>query len=343
MTLTAFVGALLLTGCKGKTERAEGPHEEKNAVYYWRTTLELDGAERDFIGKNDVKRMYLRFFDIVVDKSPIAMDAVVPNATLQVKDSIPVKDFIPTIFIAPDAMEKMKANEEMWAEKIVKRVYNMCSYNELGVPSEIQLDCDWTAQTDSSFFALCKAVKNQLIDRNPDAKLSATIRLHQLRSTPPPVDYGVLMLYNTGSFKNPNEKNSIISEKDITPYLNNLSDYPIHLDFAYPIFSWNLVYSQTHFKGLVNSNSALPPSILQRVSQNEYKIIKDTVINDVFLYEGDLVRHEDAPFKTIMKVKKLIEKNSRTKSSIILYHLDNQNLSNYTSDEFKEIYSGRDM
>ena len=41
--------------------------------------------------------------------------------------------------------------------------------------------------------------------------LSVTVRLHQLRTTPPPADRGVLMVYNTGSIMNPHTENSILS------------------------------------------------------------------------------------------------------------------------------------
>ncbi|MDE5929665.1 MAG: hypothetical protein K2H03_04220, partial [Muribaculaceae bacterium] len=156
----------------------------------------------------------------------------------------------------------------------------MCSFNEFPEPKEIQLDCDWTGQTDSIFFNLCKEVRKELQSRDSEAKISATIRLHQLSSTPPPVDYGVLMLYNTGSFENPDESNSIISVENIKPYLRYLADYPLHLDYAYPIFSWNLVYNKDkRFKGLMNYSSGLPDNVLTRLSYNSYEVVKDTLVN----------------------------------------------------------------
>lgn len=329
--------AILCVSCNNDAHKAG---DKRNAVYYWRTTLECDSIERDFIQTNEVDRAYVRFFDIVVDKSPIAMDAVVPNATLQIKDTLPVKDIVPTIYITPEAIVKMQSNEDMWAEKIVKRIFNMCSYNELGEPKELQLDCDWTMRSQQTFFTLCSAIKKELQKRNPEALLSATIRLHQLKTPVPPVDYGILMLYNTGSFKNSKESNSIISIESIKPYLKYLEDYSLPLDFAYPIFSWNLVYDRDNdFKGLINSSSDLPDNILTHTSGNNYEVTKDTIINNVYIYQGDIIRKEDAPLKTILEVKKLIQQNSRNKNrNIILYQLDKKNISNYSSDEFKQIY-----
>lgn len=331
--------AILNVSCKNNDVEHKEP-DKTNAVYYWRTTLETDSTELRFLQANNVSRAYVRFFDIVVDESPIAMDVVVPNATLQVKDTLPVNDIVPTIYITPEAIAKMQSTEDVWAEKIVKRIYNMCTYNEIEAPKELQLDCDWTKRTQQAFFALCAAVKKEIKKRNPQAQLSATIRLHQLKTPVPPVDYGVLMLYNTGSFENPEEPNSIISVENIKPYLKYLADYPLHLDYAYPIFSWNLVYSpDNYFKGLINSDSNLSGNILTHVAGNKYKVAKDTIINDIYLYQGDKIRKEDASFKTIMDVKQLIEQNSSTEShNVVLYQLDKKNISNYSDDEFIQIY-----
>ncbi len=340
-TLQSLVLSILtcvaFTSCQHKSHNT---NQVENCIYYWRTVLELDSLERDFLQTNNIKKAYIRFFDVVVDKSLIAMDVVVPNGTLQVKSTMPVEKLIPTIYITVDAIKEMRQDEVMWAEKIVKRTYNMCSYNELPEPEEIQLDCDWTEQTGSIFFNLCREVKKELLLRNSEAKISATIRLHQLSQTPPPVDYGVLMLYNTGSFENSEEPNSIISVENIKPYLKNLANYSLHLDYAYPIFSWNLVYNRDrHFKGLINSSSNLPNNILTYISGNNYEVAKDTIINSFYLYKGDVIRKEDAPFTTIVEVKKMIEQNSHSECcNTILYQLDKTNISNYSCDEFKQIY-----
>lgn len=333
----------MLAACKHEnTEKAPDVatvHECKNGIYYWRTVLRLDSAERAFLGAHNVKRAYVRFFDIVVDKSPAAMDAVVPNATLQVKDSLPVEEIIPTVYITVDALKKMKGDEDRWAQKMVKRVANMCSYNELPALQELQLDCDWTLSTDSVFFALCKAVKRELAARNPEAVLSATIRLHQLRQTPPPVDYGVLMLYNTGSFENPETPNSILSVADVQPYLGHLADYPLPLDNAYPVFSWNLLYRDQRFKGIMRSDTELPRDILKYDGYNTYMVECDTIIDGTFFYARDMIRREEIPFTTLMEVKDLVDSLSGGRAhSNVIYHLDTRNLANYTGDEFTQIY-----
>lgn len=334
---------LSIAGCDKGRQTQNNVSSKSNGVYYWNTVLELDSLERDFLKDNNVKRAYVRFFDIVVDKSPLAKDVVVPNATLQFKDTLPVGEIIPTIFITVEAIEAMQSNESEWAERIVNRVFNMCSYNELEAPKEIQLDCDWTQHTDAVFFNLCREVRKELQSRDSIAKLSATIRLHQLSQTPPPVDYGVLMVYNTGSFRNPEEKNSILEVNHVRPYLKHLASYRLPLDFAFPIFSWTLVYQDNLFKGIFNSNVNLPDDMLKPMGDNRYAIVRDTLVNHTYLRIGDVIRKEDVSFKTIGEVKNLLESNypqpAEGRGSIILFNLDSQNLSNFTENEIMQIYN----
>lgn len=60
-------------------------HVEGNGVYYWKTVLSLDSVEQNYIRKNNIDRAYIRFFDVVEDNSLLSSEAIIPNATLQVK------------------------------------------------------------------------------------------------------------------------------------------------------------------------------------------------------------------------------------------------------------------
>lgn len=300
-------------------------HDEGNGVYYWKTVLSLDDDERDYIRKNNVERAYVRFFDVVEDSSPLSSEEIIPNATLQINEKLNVRHIVPTVYITDGAIRRMKGSERKWAEKIVERVSNMCSYNEIEKPNEIQLDCDWTASTDSIYFKLCSAVKEFWSEHRERPVVSSTIRLHQLSQTPPPVDYGVLMLYNTGSFKNPKTKNSIISAEDVKPYLKNLASYPLHLDFAYPSYTWNLVFRDNKFLGILRDD--VPSFNSRKVGENLYQILRDTVIGSTALHKDDIIRCESSSAEVVAEVKKMIDQKIGDRPhSDILYHLDSKNL-----------------
>lgn len=303
----------------------EFKHVEGNGVYYWKTVLSLDSVERDYIRKNKIDRAYVRFFDVVEDNSPFSSEAIIPNATLQVKDTLKVGKIIPTVYITDEAIKRMKGSERKWADKIVERVNRMCSYNGFEKPNEIQLDCDWTSTTDSIYFKLCTAVKEFWSHNREFPVVSSTIRLHQLRQSPPPVDYGVLMLYNTGSFKNPNTTNSIIDVKDVKPYLKYLSHYPLHLDFAYPSYTWNLIFRDNRFLGILRDD--VPIGNVKQVEENRFQILRDTIIGNTALNKNDVIRCESSSPDVVAEVKELVEQQIGGRShSDILYHLDSKNL-----------------
>lgn len=333
-----------LSSCQGKRENTSkhmesSYHTETNAIYFWKTVCTLNSAARKFLNDNNIQRAYVRFFDIVPDKSPLAVEEIIPNASLQMKDSLPISEIVPTIFITQDALKRMNGKFNIWADKIVNRVRAMCSYNELPEPKEIQLDCDWTEASQNNFFELCREVKECLTQQDSTALLSATIRLHQLSQEAPPVDYGVLMLYNTGSFRNISEKNSILSKENVEPYLKNLPSYPLHLDIAYPTYSWQLLFHNNQFIGIIRQELSENDGALQNIDDSHIKVVKDVLIGDLHLKTGDVIRVERSDFNTIKTVKDLVDKLLHSKPhSNIIYHLDSKNLSNYTEDEIKAIY-----
>lgn len=316
------------TQADAETENEAAPepfsHAECNGVYYWRTALTLNDKERAYLADNNVQRAYVRFFDIVPEDSPLSEDAVVPNATLTVRDKLPVSHIVPTIYITDAAIRKMNGSEKAWAEKIVRRVDAMCHYNDIdwSATPEIQLDCDWTASTRDTYFRLCSAV-GELLRRKSGAAVSSTIRLHQLREAAPPVDYGVLMLYNTGSFTDPDTDCSILAVDDVKPYLRHLASYPLHLDFAYPGYEWNLVFRDGKFLGILRDE--LPRGIAKPLGGNRYRLLRDASIGAVELRRGDIVRSERPTPQVVDEVRSLVNQSAPgDRHSEILYHLDSK-------------------
>lgn len=352
MRYTIPAMAILLAvaaSCAGSGTPPQRVHEELDAVYYWKTVFHLDSADRSFIERHDVRRVYLRMFDVSENAHASAIyEKTVPNASVRIddsdywmlKDSLPGKEFVPVVYITLDALQAMKGHENVLATNIVTRVRNMCRYNALPNVRELQLDCDWTASTETSFFNLCDSVKRSIAKLKLPWRLSSTIRLHQLSRKAPPVDNGVLMVYNTGSFSNPDAANSIIDVKDVEPYLKHLSAYPLHLDVAYPTYSWQLLFRKRRFVGLMNGLKLKDTARFSRRGENVYVARCEIPYNNRIILPGDMVREETSAYKDIAKVKSLIEKRlSGRRHSNILYHLDSENLSKYTSDEIDDILS----
>ena len=222
---------LLTVGCNGRKGGAE--LEEGNAVYYWRTDLRLDSTERAFLKQYHIKKVYCRYFDVVMNDSLGPM----PNATLKFSDAMPIGvEIIPTVFIVENCMHQ-KPNG--LARKIVDRILQMNETNDIKGVREIQIDCDYTARSRMFYYQFLEELR--LVLSTVNYKLSTTIRLHQLSMKVPPVDYGVLMLYNTGHPMKFMERNPILDIRDVAPYLRYPEDYDLPLAAAYPVFLWHRI------------------------------------------------------------------------------------------------------
>ena len=222
----------LLTSCTSAPEPI--PLEEGNAVYYWRTDLRLDSTERAFLQQYHINKVYCRYFDVVMSESGEPK----PNATITFSDTLPDSiEIIPTVYITEDCMHQ---KHDGLAERLVKRILQMNETNNINNVREIQIDCDYTSKSRKTYYDLLKEVseKWKVKSEKRNAILSTTIRLHQLAMEAPPVDYGALMIYNTGNPNKWEERNPILDYRDVYPYLKRLDQYPLPLAAAYPVFHW---------------------------------------------------------------------------------------------------------
>lgn len=314
-------------------------HTAANSIYYWKTVYNPSKSELAFLKQHDVKRMYVRFFDVAVDNYYLGNESmVIPLATTVFKQSLPAEiEIVPTVYITLEALRSMKGQEREFAGKMITRILAMAECHQMPRIAEIQFDCDWTKTTQESYFRMCGFACDTLHSRG--LALSTTIRLHQLKDPCPPVDRGVLMLYNTGALKNADTENSILKYEDVRSYLQNRT-YALPLDFAYPTFAWGIWFRDGQFKAILRSTDYSDKALYTPSEKGMYQVAKDHLLESHQLQKGDLIRLENSAFQEIRQVKQLAEK-SLGQASVIVYHLDSANLSKYTTDEIKTIYSRR--
>ena len=192
----------LSAGCGKRV--AELPQE--NSVYYWRTDWRLDSVALSFMDRYHISKVYCRYFDVVMtDSLPM------PNATITFSEPVSAQlHIVPTVQI----------NET----------------NDVGGVSELQIDCDYTSRSRATYYDFLNEVRREA--QKHGLRLSTTIRLHQLSMPVPPVDYGVLMLYNTGDPRKFQQRNPVLDLRDVQPYLHRLADYDLPLAAAYPVYRW---------------------------------------------------------------------------------------------------------
>ena len=330
--------------CKQEGNQNISEHTTCNSIYYWKTQFVLTDYDRSFLKTHDIHRLYVKFFDVDDDAPNPYSEAnrIVPVATTVFESPKPDSvEIIPTVYLTLRAIsfiEKSSGGSKEAAQKIVTRVLNMADYNDMGPINEVQLDCDWTESTQDAYFSLCKEVG--LLLKEKEIALSSTIRLHQLRTPAPPVDRGVLMLYNTGNLQSVSEKNSIISLDNVANYLKGKRiDYALPLDFAYPTYSWGLVYWGNHFEGIIHQFDFFNTDLYEPDGNGYYKAKQYHKVEGESIYEGSRIRMESSPVDIILQVKELVNKAfPDMPHSNIIYHLDSNNLSKYTTDEIKSIF-----
>ena len=212
----------------GKQRPQDESLEQCNSVYYWRTDLRLDSTERAFLDQYNIKKVYCRYFDVVMGDNSAEPR---PNATISFSDSLPDGvEIIPTIYITEECMHKPHKD---LAEKVVQRICQMNETNNINNVHEIQIDCDYTSRSRKTYYKFLEEVVKLW-----KSKVSTTIRLHQLSMPVPPVDYGALMVYNTGDPRKWQERNPILDYRDVYPYLKHLDQYALPLAVAYPVYLW---------------------------------------------------------------------------------------------------------
>ena len=259
-----FLLSLLITSC-GKQKPQDISLEQSNSVYYWRTDLKLDSTEQAFLQRYHINKVYCRYFDVVMNEKDAEPK---PNATISFSGTLPDNiELIPTIYITEDCMHQ---SHQGLAEKVVKRILQMNETNGIRPVSEIQIDCDYTLKSRKTYYQFLEEVK-----RIWGKRLSTTIRLHQLSMEAPPVDYGVLMIYNTGDPKKWEERNPILDIRDVQPYLRRLDSYPLPLAAAYPVYQWVRNIHQIRVEHSVNADEILR---VKEVVEKKRSNLKNAII-----------------------------------------------------------------
>ena len=258
---------LAMCGCKGNDTPANGGDSTENSVYYWRTDFKLDDTERRFLKDYNINKVYCRYFDVVMkDGEPV------PNATLRFNDTLPQGiTVVPVVYITEDVMHK---RHEGLARKLVERIIQMNETNDIRGVSEIQIDCDYTSRSRKNYYDFLSAVANYSLFTFHFSLLSTTIRLHQLQMPAPPVDYGVLMMYNTGDPRNFEQRNPILDMRDVAPYVRYLDGYKLPLTIAYPVYSWHRQIFGVELEHTVDASEILK---VKRAVEHERPELKQNI------------------------------------------------------------------
>lgn len=299
-----FIYLIIVVFCS--CSRQQG--EKTNAVYYWSTTFKSDSIQQSFLRQHHIKKIYLRFFDVVVDEQ----GNVMPNATVRFATPVPKDvEIVPVVYIVNDCLYR---SIDKLDSLILQRVTQMCETNDITPFRELQIDCDWTARSRTHYFQVLSRLNERA--KKQGVALSATIRLHQLGEAPPPVEKGILMLYNTGDVTRLDCEHPILDMKDAAPYLRKLSKYRLPLATAYPVYAWRVLFRKGKFVGILHSDDELP------------------------IIDGDSIVVREPPLEMVLKAKQAVDKEQRSANNeIILFDISNENIQRINKYHYEKIFN----
>lgn len=327
--LIGFIFLLLVSCSKTK--------EPIVSFYYWKTIFKLSETEKEVLKDNNVTKLYIRYFDIGFhpeSKEPI------PISPIHFQENMSQFEIVPVVFIKNKVMLENNLDVEDLAQKTFRLIEKINTKNKI-VSKEIQIDCDWTLSSKTNYLKFIEQFK-QLSHK----KLSATIRLHQVKyfkkTKIPNVDSGVLMFYNMGSIA-PDSLNSIYSHKIAERYLESLKKYPLHLDFALPIYSWGVHIKEGKVIGLrskLNVDELKKDENFKQVSTIFFKVKNSNYKNGIFYEENDLLKIEAISAEDLKEMAQELNDNLAQKpNEIIFYDLDEFNIKTHEKNIFKQVVS----
>lgn len=305
------------------------------SFYYWKTIFRLSPKEKSTLTENQVKRVYIRYFDI--DLSPKTQKPY-PRTPIRFEDKTSDFEIIPVVYIKNKVMLDKKLDVMDLAEKINNFMQQINSKNNITI-QEIQIDCDWTLGSKDNylrFIEIFKKVSNK--------KLSATIRLHQIKyfkkTKIPNVDRGVLMYYNMGKIA-PDSLNSIYDRSIANRYLSSLQNYPLPINIALPIYSWGIHMRDGKIIGLrnkIDTQNLKNNDSFVLTKKNWFTVKKSSFTGGIFYKENDQLKIETISRNDLLEMAADIEENTdQNPNEIIFYDLDEFNLKNYDTTIFKKV------
>lgn len=347
--LLLIVAGLCLGACSSKKVKTEP------ALYYWKNdAYYLTSGEVQYLQQLNVQKLYVKLFEVeynaLVGNVPVAKSNLVMNDVFSNTGDNNQQgeiDVVPVVFIKNEVLiRSSKVELDSLAGNIVfltlkyynKRIGIQESVRRNGY-KELQIDCDWTAKSRDNYFYLLRQLK-----KLSGATLSCTLRLYPYKYPQkmgvPPVDKAMLMCYNlVGPLEN-EDKNSILDNKELKSYLNTSGSYPLHLDFALPVYSWMMVYRNERFSGILGGDNHLLETF-RPLKPLWYEAQKDTVVEDFYLRAGDKIKYEEVSATHLREAVKLLKENTSLDDSITvaLFQLDEKTLKKYSHETLRSLYS----
>ena len=313
------------------------------AFYYWRTTYHPSGSELRLMADHEVRRLYLRVFDVTWDGSK---NAAVPVARCSFDQPVPAGvDLIPVVYLKNDVFL-----HERDPSRLAELVWSLArtTANDGGAKfAEIQTDCDWSDRTRAAFFAYCAKLRQ--LAAASGVKVSATIRLHQVkyrqRTGIPPVDRGMLMFYNMGRLDESGGRSAIYNATDAGRYVDSLDGYPLPMDVALPVFSWGVHWRDGKVVDLmakIRPERLAAEPTMKAITGRTFLATRAAFFDGYYMQDGDSVVVDVMTPVIARQAAAMLMAHLRPRGPFVvaLFDLDERNLADYAPSDLDYLFSG---
>jgi hypothetical protein len=326
----------------------------QKGIYFWKTNFYKSTDQNDentFLDRHQIKKVYIKMIDVDYNEAAGIFPASKTDINYYADAATDSCQYIPVIYISNEVLKHLnKDNAEIFANKFISHALRIYTYTKV-LPSEIQIDCDWTKGTKEAYFNLLLAMKKIA----PQFTYSVTLRLYPYKYSDelgvPPVNRVMLMLYNMENAKNFNNENSLFNANEARKYLKRKA-YPLPMDVALPVFSWTLVFRNQRFLNVYTDNivpkislqeyNEEPQFTLASIAQNKYLVEKATrsVYNNYDLKVGDILKVESCGENELKQAKMLLNYLPLTEqSTIALFDLDLNELNKLSHEQIEAAYT----
>jgi hypothetical protein len=323
----------------------------ERAAYHWKTKFERNSyghKDRDsFLDQHHIRKLYVKMLDVDFNLAY----GIFPASETQIEyyrgDMPDSNTYIPVVYITNAAIKNM-ADDQIphFAQLFLRKALRLQSYTQKEI-KEIQVDCDWTESTRDTYFKLLLAMKKLL----PHHVFSATIRLYPYKYHEklgvPPVDKGMLMLYNITNAAQTHSHNAIFDYHEASKYISKWHQYPLPLDYAVPAFSWTILYRYQQFNRIFTGDlvrtELLGSNKLQALDDHTYKVKEsfDSYFNHQSFYfrAGDILKVETAGALEMQQAVSLAKRaGMNEQSTLAIFDLDMNELSKISSHDIEKIF-----
>lgn len=335
--LSILLISVFVMSCKNnKDSESLNPNRKSFDFYLWKLNANYSEELGKILDAAQTKNIYLHYFDISLQYDQGISDSKpYPNYVVRSIDSNYMQyNIIPVIYIENEVFSHSFFDLDEKIPALVDQISQTYFGKRI---NKLQLDCDWTESTRTGYFNLIDALSSRY-------EISVTIRLHQIKyrhSTGiPPVEKGVLMLYNMGSLYD-FDRNSIIDYGITEEYLGQAKAYPVKLDVALPLFSQAVIKNNDNEIRLVRKPDLTEfernKHAFKKTGDNVFELISDTLYHGHYLSKGFIIKVEEPYFDDIKRSYDLFRNSKLNTGSTILYDLDEGLLED---ENFKSLLSG---